>query len=139
MSILKPALLRVCIYVAVAAIAFSLAVGGAFADGAVLPTIVRGSKSVQILPDATGTLTVTITKRDMRIYPEPTELTVSAYDPWQRLVGRATIPAVDRSERSQEQSAELQIEVGEVGMYRLDIHSRWSRRRALGPAADRAV
>jgi hypothetical protein len=121
MSILKPALLRVCISVAVAAIAFSLTVGGALADGTVLPTIVRGSKSVQILPDATGTLTVTITKRDMRIYPEPTELTVSAYDPWQRLVGRAVIPAVDRSEQSQEQSAELQIEVGEVGIYRLDI------------------
>jgi len=106
-------LLHVCAVLAI------IGVGGAGpVFGAQLPPIVRGAKSVHILPDAAGPMAVTITKRDMRIYPEPTELTAVIYDPWQRKVAEAVIPALDRSVPAQPQTAELQFDVH---------HRRWSR------------
>ena len=98
-------LLHVCAVGAVVAIIGI--VGAGPARGAQLPPIVRGPKSVHILPDTAGPMKVTITKRDMRIYPEPTELTAVIYDPWQRKVAEVVIPALDRSVPAQPQTAQL--------------------------------
>ena len=104
------------------AVLATLVGGGAEpASGAQLPPIVRGPKSAHILPDAAGQITVTITKRDMRIYPEPTELTAVIYDPWQRRVAEAVIPALDRAIPAQPQTAQLQFQVTEPGLHRLDV------------------
>lgn len=103
------------------AAACALTGGRGFCDEAHLPMIVRGPKSVQILPAAAGPVTLTITKRDMRIYPAFTDLTAVLYDPWQREVGRVVIPASDRAAPAAPQSAEIRFEVAEPGLHRLDI------------------
>jgi hypothetical protein len=92
-----------------------------FADNAQLPMVVRGSKSVQILPDAPGLLTVTISKRDMRIYQETSDLTVTVENPSHRKIAEIVIPGTDRTQPPSVQTDELQFEVDQVGVYHIDI------------------
>ncbi len=57
-----------------------------------LPTAVRGAHTVYIWPPSSGTLSVTVTKRDLNIYAGKDELQVTLLDPTRRQVAKAVLP-----------------------------------------------
>ena len=76
----------------VVCIATALVAPAAALGQAKLPTVIRGARTVHLWPPASGSLTVTVLKRDLNIYAGADTMALSLLDPMRRQVGAATLP-----------------------------------------------
>ncbi len=89
---------------------------------AVLPTVVRGSRGILLLPEQ-GPLTIKVTKRDLNIYEGADEMIAQLFSPQRQLLATMSIPddgnAAKGGYSSDLQSAEATVTCETPGVYRL--------------------
>ena len=90
------------------------------ARAAGVPTVIRSATSV-LLQVEPGTLSLTLSKRDLNIYPGPDVLTASLVDPQRRTIATVSLPddGKDKGAAEETQSETVQVRCDAAGVYRL--------------------
>lgn len=107
---------------AIALIGLIVSLSAAFCGAMELPPVVRGSGTVLLMPEP-GTLSMTLTKRDLNIYDGPDAMPISVCDPLGEEVAAVTLPD-DGDEGRGPHGVELQqetvtVQVERRGLYRV--------------------